>query len=65
MLVMLSVPLIVPCADGVNVKPILVTLPGDRVNGSVAAAATTNCEALGVMPLTVRFAVPEFFTVMN
>ena len=65
LLAMLSVPLIVPCADGVNVTPILVVLPGDRVSGSVAAAATTNWEALGVMPLTVRFAVPEFFTVIN
>jgi hypothetical protein len=59
LLAILSVPLTVPCADGVNVTPILALFPGARVNGRVGAAATTNCDALAVILLTVRFAVPE------
>jgi len=62
---MLSVPLTVPCADGVNVTPILVLPPGARVIGSVGAAATTNCDALVLILLTVRFAVPEFVSATN
>ena len=65
LLAMLSVPLTVPCADAVNVTPILVVLPGARVSGSVGAAATTNCDGLAVILLTVRFAVPELFSAMT
>jgi len=59
LLAMLSIPLTVPCADGVNVTPILALFPGARVNGSVGAATTTNRDVLAVILLTVRFAVPE------
>ncbi len=55
----LTVPLTVPCTDGVNVTAILVLLPGARVIGSVGAPATTNCDGLALILLTVRFAVPE------
>jgi hypothetical protein len=62
LLTMLSVPEIEPEAEGVNVTPMLADWPGVSISGSVGAAATANCEGLTLMPLTERFAVPEFFS---
>ena len=62
LLTMLSVPEIELETEGVNVTPMLADWPGVSVSGSVGAAATANCDGLTLMPLTERFAVPEFFS---
>ena len=61
LLVILSVPATVPCADGVNVTLILVVLPAAKISGSVGATATVK-GVLAAMLLTVRLAVPELFS---